>query len=224
MLGPVVRPRAPEPTDATDLCIRVTSGGHAVWSSGVPMRVSLLCVLLLGCAQCPLGEYQTRCARGACAARVLGLFRGPFHPEPIRGNGNTSEPSRYHLQLLSPVDHLLEKLFKYLTRCPRCAKTPPLSGPCRVVLLWPLLPCVWPWLHPTCPFGCSKCGLSGYISPPIFGVRSVYHQDKIRSGLGRAFWGPMRQWHFHLGRRGALTAIPWGAETAKRVCTPGPCL
>ena len=49
-----------------------------------------------------LGEYQTRCARGACAVRVLGLFHRPFHPEPIRGNGNASEPSRYHLQLLSP--------------------------------------------------------------------------------------------------------------------------
>ena len=49
-----------------------------------------------------VGEYQTRCARGACAVRVLGLFRRPFHPEPIRGNGNASEPSRYHLQLLSP--------------------------------------------------------------------------------------------------------------------------
>ena len=48
------------------------------------------------------GEYQTRCARGACAVWVLGLFRRPFHPEPIRGNGNASEPSRYHLQLLSP--------------------------------------------------------------------------------------------------------------------------
>ena len=47
------------------------------------------------------GEYQTRCARGACAVRVLGLFHRPFHPEPIRGNGNASEPSRYHLQLLS---------------------------------------------------------------------------------------------------------------------------
>ena len=47
------------------------------------------------------GEYQTRCARGACAVRVLGLFRSPFHPEPIRGNGNASEPTRYHLQLLS---------------------------------------------------------------------------------------------------------------------------
>ena len=40
--------------------------------------------------------------RGARAVRVLGLFRRPFHPEPIRGNGNASEPSRYHLQLLSP--------------------------------------------------------------------------------------------------------------------------
>ena len=33
--------------------------------------------------------------------RVLGLFRRPFHPEPIRGNGNASEPTRYHLQLVS---------------------------------------------------------------------------------------------------------------------------
>ena len=49
-----------------------------------------------------LGEYQTRCARGACAVRVLGLFRRPFHPEPVTVNGNASEPSRYHLQLLSP--------------------------------------------------------------------------------------------------------------------------
>ena len=30
-----------------------------------------------------------------------GLFRRPFHPEPIRGNGNASEPTRHHLQLLS---------------------------------------------------------------------------------------------------------------------------
>ena len=35
------------------------------------------------------------------AVRVLGLFRRPFHPEPIRGNGNASEPTKYHLQLLS---------------------------------------------------------------------------------------------------------------------------
>ena len=42
------------------------------------------------------------CARGACTVRVLGLFRRPFHPEPIRGNGNASVPTRYHLQLLSP--------------------------------------------------------------------------------------------------------------------------
>ena len=45
---------------------------------------------------------RARCARGACAVRVLGSFRRPFHPEPIGGNGNASEPSRYHLQLLSP--------------------------------------------------------------------------------------------------------------------------
>ena len=44
---------------------------------------------------------RAQCARGACAVRVLGLFRRPFHSEPIRGNGNTSEPTRYHLQLLS---------------------------------------------------------------------------------------------------------------------------
>ena len=42
---------------------------------------------------------------GACAVRVLGLFRRPFHPEP--------------------VDHLLENVFKYLTRCARGADTPP---------------------------------------------------------------------------------------------------
>ena len=55
---------------------------------------------------------RARCARGACAVRVLGLFRRPFHPEPIRGNGNASEvPSTTPL----PVDHILEKLFKYLT-------------------------------------------------------------------------------------------------------------
>ena len=34
------------------------------------------------------------------------------------------EPTRYHLQLL-PVNHLLGKLFKYLTRCGRGADTPP---------------------------------------------------------------------------------------------------
>ena len=38
---------------------------------------------------------------GACTVRVLGLFRRPFHPEPIKENGNASEPTRFHLQLFS---------------------------------------------------------------------------------------------------------------------------
>ena len=40
-----------------------------------------------------MGEYQTRCARGACAVRVLGLFRGPFHPEPIGGMVTPQSPA-----------------------------------------------------------------------------------------------------------------------------------
>ena len=68
------------------------------------------------------GEYQTRCARGACAVRVLGLFRRPFHPEPIRGNGNASRAHQVPFTTPLPVDHLRGKLFKYLTRCGRGAR------------------------------------------------------------------------------------------------------
>ena len=61
-----------------------------------------LSVLILGHPiQHSMGEYLLWCARGVCAVRVLGLFGRPFHPEPNRGNGNASEPTRYHLQLLS---------------------------------------------------------------------------------------------------------------------------
>ena len=49
----------------------------------------------------PEREYLLRCACGVCVLWILGLFRRPVHPEAIRGNGNVSEPTKYHLQLLS---------------------------------------------------------------------------------------------------------------------------
>ena len=39
------------------------------------------------------------------------------HPEPIRGNGNASRAHQVPFTTPLPVDHLLGKLFKYLTRC-----------------------------------------------------------------------------------------------------------
>ena len=65
---------------------------------------------------------RARCARGACAVRVLGFFRRPFHPEPIRGNGNASRAHQVPFTTPLPVDHLRGKLFKYLTRCGRGAR------------------------------------------------------------------------------------------------------
>ena len=65
---------------------------------------------------------RARCARGACAVRVLGLFRRPFHPEPISGNGNASRAHQVPFTTPLPVDHLRGKLFKYLTRCGRGAR------------------------------------------------------------------------------------------------------
>ena len=47
------------------------------------------------------------------------------HPEPIRGNGNASRAHQVPFTTRLPVDHLLPKLFKYLTRCTRGADTPP---------------------------------------------------------------------------------------------------
>ena len=41
------------------------------------------------------------------------------HPEPIRGNGNASRAHQVPFTTPLPVDHLLGKLFKYLTRCGR---------------------------------------------------------------------------------------------------------
>ena len=104
-------------------------GGGGVGEMGFRVGPFVLCK----------GEYQTRCARGACAVRVLGLFRRPFHPQPIRGNGNASRAHQVPFTTPLPVDHLLGKLFKYLTRCgrgaravhARCARgadTPPKNG------------------------------------------------------------------------------------------------
>ena len=39
------------------------------------------------------------------------------HPEPIRGNGSASRAHQVPFTTPLPVDHLLRKLFKYLTRC-----------------------------------------------------------------------------------------------------------
>ena len=53
------------------------------------------------------------------------------HPEPIRGNGNASRAHQVPFTTPHPVDHLLGKLFKYLTRCGHGACTVrilPLSG------------------------------------------------------------------------------------------------
>ena len=49
------------------------------------------------------------------------------HLEPIKGNGNASRAHQVPFTTPLPVDHLLEKLFKYLTRCGRGANTPPPS-------------------------------------------------------------------------------------------------
>ena len=55
------------------------------------------------------------------------------HLEPIMGNGNASRAHQAPFTTPLPVDHLLGKLFKYLTRCGRgaCAVRihPPLSLP-----------------------------------------------------------------------------------------------
>ena len=73
------------------------------------------------------GEYQARCARGARTVRVLGSKAHQQITAIIqsqsRGNGDAPEPTRHPLQL--PVDYLLEKLFKYLTRRAHGADTPP---------------------------------------------------------------------------------------------------
>ena len=43
------------------------------------------------------------------------------HPEPIRGNGSASRA--HQVSFTTPLpDHLLGKLFKYLTRCGRGAR------------------------------------------------------------------------------------------------------
>ena len=44
------------------------------------------------------------------------------HREPIRGNGNASRAHQVPFTTPLPVDHLLGKLFKYLTRCARGAR------------------------------------------------------------------------------------------------------
>ena len=44
------------------------------------------------------------------------------HPEPIRGNDNASRAHQVPFTTPLPVDHLLGKLFKYLTRCGRGAR------------------------------------------------------------------------------------------------------
>ena len=65
------------------------------------------------------GEYLPRCARSAREVRVLGLFRRPFHPEPIRGMVTPQSPPAHQVPSTTPllVDQLLEKLFKCLARC-----------------------------------------------------------------------------------------------------------
>ena len=45
-----------------------------------------------------------------------------YHPEPIRGNGNASRAHQVPFATPLPVDHLLGKLFKYLTQCGRGAR------------------------------------------------------------------------------------------------------
>ena len=49
------------------------------------------------------------------------IFFPPNHQEPIRGNGNASRAHQVPFTTPLPVDHLLGKLFKYLTRCGRGA-------------------------------------------------------------------------------------------------------
>ena len=44
------------------------------------------------------------------------------HPEPIRRNGKASRAQQVPFATPLPVDHLLGKLFKYLTRCGRGAR------------------------------------------------------------------------------------------------------
>ena len=44
------------------------------------------------------------------------------HPKPIRGNGNASRAHQVPFTTPLPVDHLLGKLFEYLTRCGRGAR------------------------------------------------------------------------------------------------------
>ena len=39
------------------------------------------------------------------------------HPEPIKGNGNASRAYQVPFTTPLPIDHLLGKLFKYLTQC-----------------------------------------------------------------------------------------------------------
>ena len=57
------------------------------------------------------------------------------HPEPIRGNGNASRAHQVPFTTPLPVDHLLGKLFKYLTRCGRGARA--------VRILPPGIPWTW---------------------------------------------------------------------------------
>ena len=55
------------------------------------------------------------------------------HRELTRGNGKASRAHQVPLTTPFPVDHLLGKLFKYLMRCGRGARTvwilPPCSAP-----------------------------------------------------------------------------------------------
>ena len=55
------------------------------------------------------------------------------HPEPIRGNGNASRAHQVPFRTPLPVDHLLGKLFKYLTPCGRSADTPPEADSVRTL-------------------------------------------------------------------------------------------
>ena len=48
-----------------------------------------------------------------------------IYPERIRGNGNASRAHQVPFTTPLPIDHLLGKLFKYLTRCARGTDTPP---------------------------------------------------------------------------------------------------
>ena len=63
----------------------------------------------------------TRKASRACE-KITITINNSNHPEPIRGNGNASRAHQVPFTTPLPVDHLLGKLFKYLTRCGRGAR------------------------------------------------------------------------------------------------------